>query len=189
MTPLNKQVVASDDSVLGSLSKSPTSLNKSYEQLVQDAFRRKWWDSKLAIRINPDNGRRRFIRIFPPNQVEDTGFFAIGVRPSGEDVGLAGKDEFDNSFSEATLALEGKFKTLLGEEPPLVPDSPQDIVANGAFKTPGLRNVELTAPYFHNGGQSTLEQVGDWGRQRLGDWERGRLGEAEIGRLGDWETR
>ena len=30
---------------------------------------------------------------------------------------------------------------------------------DGAFKTPGLRNVELTAPYFHNGGQLTLEQV------------------------------
>src|SRR2546427_10334760 len=33
------------------------------------------------------------------------------------------------------------------------------IVADGAFKTPGLRNVELTAPYFHNGGMVTLEQV------------------------------
>lgn len=27
------------------------------------------------------------------------------------------------------------------------------------FKTPGLRNVELTAPYFQNGGQLTLKQV------------------------------
>ncbi len=30
---------------------------------------------------------------------------------------------------------------------------------DGAFKTPSLRNVELTGPYFHNGGQATLEQV------------------------------
>jgi len=37
---------------------------------------------------------------------------------------------------------------------------PQDTIAvTGAFKTPGLRNVELTAPYFHNGGAATLEQV------------------------------
>ena len=28
-----------------------------------------------------------------------------------------------------------------------------------SFKTPLLRNVELTAPYFHNGGQATLLQV------------------------------
>jgi len=33
---------------------------------------------------------------------------------------------------------------------------------DGSFKTPGLRNVELTAPYFHNGGSSTLEQVVDF---------------------------
>lgn len=29
----------------------------------------------------------------------------------------------------------------------------------GAFKSIGLRNVEFTGPYFHNGGQATLEQV------------------------------
>ncbi|NOT13693.1 MAG: cytochrome-c peroxidase [Methylococcaceae bacterium] len=40
---------------------------------------------------------------------------------------------------------------------PVVSDE-RDAV-DGAFKTPGLRNVELTGPYFHNGGQATLEQV------------------------------
>jgi hypothetical protein len=30
---------------------------------------------------------------------------------------------------------------------------------DGAFKVPNLRNVTLTAPYFHNGGQLTLRQV------------------------------
>jgi hypothetical protein len=30
---------------------------------------------------------------------------------------------------------------------------------DGAFKTPTLRNAELTGPYFHNGGAATLEQV------------------------------
>ena len=29
----------------------------------------------------------------------------------------------------------------------------------GSFKTPGLRNVELTGPYLHNGGKSTLRQA------------------------------
>ncbi len=41
--------------------------------------------------------------------------------------------------------------------PPLRPD--ERVAADGAFKTPGLRNVELTAPYFHNGGTATLEDV------------------------------
>ena len=30
---------------------------------------------------------------------------------------------------------------------------------DGSFKVPTLRNVELTGPFFHNGGQATLEQV------------------------------
>jgi hypothetical protein len=33
---------------------------------------------------------------------------------------------------------------------------------NGSFKSIGLRNVELTGPYFHNGSQATLEQVVDF---------------------------
>jgi cytochrome c peroxidase len=40
---------------------------------------------------------------------------------------------------------------------------------NGAFKSIGLRNIELTGPYFHNGGQATLEQVVDFYR-RGGDF-------------------
>jgi cytochrome c peroxidase len=38
----------------------------------------------------------------------------------------------------------------------LVTKEPKDI---GAFKTPGLRNVALTAPYMHDGSQRTLEEV------------------------------
>jgi hypothetical protein len=33
---------------------------------------------------------------------------------------------------------------------------------NGAFKAPQLREVELTGPYFHNGGKMTLRQVVDF---------------------------
>jgi cytochrome c peroxidase len=29
----------------------------------------------------------------------------------------------------------------------------------GSFKTPGLRNIALTAPYMHNGVYKTLEEV------------------------------
>ncbi|MCP3143060.1 cytochrome-c peroxidase [Pyxidicoccus xibeiensis] len=32
----------------------------------------------------------------------------------------------------------------------------------GAFRTPSLRNVALTAPYMHTGGQATLEEVVDF---------------------------
>jgi cytochrome c peroxidase len=43
------------------------------------------------------------------------------------------------------------------------------IAVMGAFKAPGLRNVELTGPYFHNGGQATLRQVVDF-YSRKGDF-------------------
>jgi cytochrome c peroxidase len=114
-------------------------------------------------------------------RVQDTGFFNIGVRPSAEDVGVGGNDNAgelektpnpanNNPLSEARLALQGRFKQIFGVEPPLIPSSEQDLVADGAFKTPGLRNVELTAPYFHNGGQLTLRQVVDF-YARGGDFE------------------
>ena len=41
--------------------------------------------------------------------------------------------------------------------PPLDPG--ERVAVDGALKTPTIRNVELTAPYFHNGGSATLEQV------------------------------
>jgi cytochrome c peroxidase len=34
-----------------------------------------------------------------------------------------------------------------------------DTAVEGSFKTPSLRNVELTGPYLHNGGKATLFQV------------------------------
>jgi cytochrome c peroxidase len=35
-------------------------------------------------------------------------------------------------------------------------------VDRGAFKTPTVRNVALTAPYMHDGSQKTLEEVVEW---------------------------
>lgn len=38
----------------------------------------------------------------------------------------------------------------------------KDMQDYGAFKTPTLRNVALTAPYMHDGSQETLEEVVEW---------------------------
>ncbi len=40
--------------------------------------------------------------------------------------------------------------------------NPNRVARNGSFKVPQLRNVELTGPYFHNGGMLTLRQVIDF---------------------------
>jgi cytochrome c peroxidase len=69
----------------------------------------------------------------------DQGFHNNGVRPTAEDQG------------RASLGPQGKPFSVSG--------SPKD---HGAFKTPGLRNVKLTAPYFHNGGKATLADVVDF---------------------------
>lgn len=91
----------------------------------------------------------------------DNGFYNIGVRPTKEDLGLGFKDPFGNPLSETRVAQQGKFQQLLGATPNESPPFDR-IVADGAFKTSSLRNVELTAPYFHNGGQLTLRQVVDF---------------------------
>ena len=88
----------------------------------------------------------------------DTGFFRIGVRPPGEDPGLGAQDGFGKPLAIAVAQN---------------PASQQAV--NGTFKTPTLRNVEFTGPYFHNGGQATLEQVIDF-YNRGGDFPDGNVG-------------
>jgi cytochrome c peroxidase len=97
----------------------------------------------------------------------DNGFSNIGVRPTHDDLGRGGNE---NHFplSVARQALDPALHFLLagveGGELPCQPlgsqaNCPGKVLADGAFKVPGLRNVELTGPYFHNGGQATLSQV------------------------------
>jgi cytochrome c peroxidase len=76
-------------------------------------------------------------------QLSDTGTRNIGVRETTEDLGNAGLDPFGASLSVAVR------DSALGSV----------LAADGTFKIPGLRNVELTAPYFHNGGEATLIDV------------------------------
>jgi cytochrome c peroxidase len=72
---------------------------------------------------------------------------------------LAGADLLKVLDAARSLLPDDEFPGNAGMllAPPLRPD--ERVAAEGAFKTPGLRNAELTAPYFHNGGISTLEDV------------------------------
>jgi cytochrome c peroxidase len=116
-------------------------------------------------------------------RVYDTGYYHIGVRPGVEDSGLAGADPV------AALPLSnGEFqRQRVCNDPSLVmmiPGRPgdgitqaplscgDDIARTGFFKAPQLRNVALTAPYFHNGSQLTLEQVVEF-YNRGGDFNSG----------------
>ena len=87
----------------------------------------------------------------------DRGFYNIGVRPTAEDLGVGGTQAGEVPLSW-TRRRQGGWPLPEVANPSHVPANAHAAV-NGAFKTPTLRNVELTGPYFHNGGQATLRQV------------------------------
>ncbi len=90
----------------------------------------------------------------------DIGFYNLAVRPTTEDLGRGGKDPWDRP-----LSFSRNVRDEFGQP---LPDS--FVSVNGAFKTPGLRNVELTGPYLHNGGMATLMEVMDF-YARGGDFQ------------------
>lgn len=131
-------------------------------------------------------GEAGLIEVMPMAQgrlaMYDIGFYNIGVRPTGEDKGRGarvtlGGQSLPLSFTGQHLerlalpfepiAQPGCANDFLGDPPTVCPppgqiDLVQDRAVDGAFKTPGLRNVELTGPYMHDGGMVTLMQVVDF---------------------------
>ncbi|MBI5583674.1 MAG: cytochrome C peroxidase [Deltaproteobacteria bacterium] len=102
----------------------------------------------------------------------DVGFYNVAATPTTEDKGRGGNDPFGRPLSYSLRGLEKNTTgTVVPDDLlPYIPDLPgcqpfpapcnlNRVAVNGAFKTPGLRNVELTGPYFHNGGAATLMQV------------------------------
>ena len=114
----------------------------------------------------------------------DIGYYNIGVRPQSEDIGRGGDTPFADTLTGQPVPLSDTKRGLLkragqmsaelaaetSDSPPGVGWPEQDRTdVVGAFKTPGLRNVELTGPYFHNGGAATLMQVVEF-YERGGDF-------------------
>jgi cytochrome c peroxidase len=123
---------------------------------------------------NPLSFTRQYIRILlgqdvpDPFEVNPCKFeIRFDASNAGDLDGDGDNDPFPSGFEfnqiscdDGTTALEPKKPSEASN-----PDLQQEIIEklrtaeDGAFKVPGLRNVELTGPFFHNGGQSTLEQV------------------------------
>jgi cytochrome c peroxidase len=92
----------------------------------------------------------------PGGRWHDKGFHNIGLRPTTDDLGLGAPDPSGlASLSMAQLASSG---AVSGTTVP----AGAPVSVGGAVKTPGLRNIELTAPFFANGGQATLAQLVDF---------------------------
>jgi cytochrome c peroxidase len=113
-------------------------------------------------------------RMFMGNQqiaIYDNGFYNIGVTPTNRDLGVGADDPFGNPLSFARLLKQSLAGAIIPDSfvvnpcmlevnpcAPIAGPLARDAV-DGAFKTPGLRNVELTGPYMHDGSMATLEQV------------------------------
>jgi len=111
--------------------------------------------------------------------VYDVGYYNIGVRPTADDRGTDSPDPFGTSWSIVrmlqTTLLDPSFikvpgagmncgATLVTNSTgyPLLSGSlrkTERTLVGGSFKAAQLRNIELTGPYFHNGGKATLFQV------------------------------
>jgi cytochrome c peroxidase len=133
---------------------------------------------------NAQDGKNliRATRLVSGTALHDNGFYNIAVTPTTDDIGRGGADLFGQplAFSRQALFFRSNpasisFPIIGNDHIPAQdgvicqgsngvcgPNEPillQRVAVDGAFKTPGLRNVELTGPYFHNGGMATLRQV------------------------------
>ncbi len=104
----------------------------------------------------------------------DAGFYNLGVRPTHEDLGVGATTSGGLPLSWTRRRQQGLPLPEVNDPTP-VPAWASTAV-DGAFKTPGLRNVALTGPFMHHGGMSSLRQVvefynrgGDFHEQNLAD--------------------
>src|ERR1051326_8221517 len=109
----------------------------------------------------------------------DKGFNNIGVRPTDDDPGVGASDAF-GPLSQASRRFPNGFSGAINKpctSATVATDCPASFTClnsfcawdgtilskgfgtDGAFKIPSLRNVALTAPYFHNGDMLTLHDV------------------------------
>ena len=87
--------------------------------------------------------------------VIDKGFNNIGLRPTDNDLGVGASDDFGPLSRSKRLFPNGPTIGAAFDGAPV----DKGFGVEGAFKIPSLRNVALTAPYFHNGDTHSLREV------------------------------
>jgi cytochrome c peroxidase len=198
LTPLVKQRVRPDDSVLGPVANTLINpllkgLSVTYSQMIQQAFVNTWWNSALTVTIGSDTFTQMeanfplffglAVQLYQATLIsDDTPFdrFADPVNPVPtalnaaqqrgllvfNGLGRCNQCHIGPLISDATNAdPAAAFRNIgvransedLGAGP--IFGIPGDATFEGRFKIAQLRNVELTGPYFHNGGKATLRQV------------------------------
>lgn len=83
----------------------------------------------------------------------DKGFNNIGLRPTDDDLGVGASDAF-GPLSHSKRLFPGSLPASFDGAAVT-----KGFGLEGAFKVPSLRNVALTAPYFHNGDTHSLREA------------------------------
>jgi cytochrome c peroxidase len=182
LRPLARQRVSPRDSVLGEIANPDgNGLHPlyTYEFLIQSAFAREYWAS-TEIEGGYTQADRNFevfwalaiqayeaTLISGESRVDE---YLAGRTDALSALEVQGLNQFRAGGSQCLNCHNGPETTAAGWTSyrggaegffriGVTPIADDAGIAQGAFKTPGLRNVEFTGPYFHDGGQATLDQV------------------------------
>lgn len=199
LRPLGRQTVSDGDSVLGAFADaSGTGLaaEYSYRRLIEAAFEPTYWAAPEGGQMEANFSLfwGLAIQAYEATLISNDSRvdqFLEGNTQALSALEQQGMREFLGGGSQCTQCHQGAEFTAASfsnmRRPGFNPASARDAgffrtavtpieddpgVADGAFKSPGLRNVEFTGPYFHDGGQATLEQVMDF-YARNGDFRAG----------------
>ena len=202
LRPLALQMVHPQDSHLGGLALVGGGLESTYPTMIRAAFHPRWWDSDRIIEFdsagNPEveeAGAPSSTDEFTVMEANFSLFWGLAIQLyEAELVSNQTPFDFDQLSRSASRGLDvfdgdarcdhchdtALFTTAIYGGPsvgrfantavrPAVEDQGS---GGGRFKTSGLRNVELTGPYFHNGSHLTLRDVVDF-YDRGGDFHNG----------------
>ncbi len=114
---------------------------EAYEKTLEtvDSKFDDWGENKLELSAQEERGRKVFLS--EKSRCFDCHFLVDFTNDDFKNIGL---------FNGILLNDKGRFN---------ITNNPDDL---GKFKTPGLRNIAVTAPYMHNGMFKTLEEVVDY---------------------------
>jgi cytochrome c peroxidase len=114
---------------------------ESYENTLEtvDSKFDDWGENKLELSAQEERGRKVFLS--DKSRCFDCHFLVDFTNDDFKNIGL---------YDGILLNDKGRFN---------ITKNPDDL---GKFKTPGLRNIAVTAPYMHNGMFKTLEEVVDY---------------------------
>jgi cytochrome c peroxidase len=148
------QAVASFERTIVSLDAPIDRFISGDKKAISESAQRGWALYNGKARCNTCHGH---VGAFPLFTDEDYHNLGVGTEKIDfEDVARKGASAVTSGKDIDTLVLTNVQASELGRF--VITKEPKHI---GAFKTPQLRNVALTAPYMHDGSEPTLEKVMD----------------------------